>query len=229
MNLTKPKLLKKDWPVLIFDIPDPIWQEIEEIEEEGRRYKDHPLSYLKAHYNAGYGRNKNEIGNDYQCNIPLYLIQKSFWFPWVLKVAEEYSKYLNFNITNESSKGRNVVMSSRYNMQHHTDEFYDVWLNFAYKGNKNFPHYHPYADIAGVVYCKNKSLEPTYFYKTKIDYTGKPVVVDSSKYRGREKTMVLFPANLWHEVKEKKDDDERITLAFNLNFLDHSGVQRIAT
>ena len=31
MALKKPKLLKKEWPILVFDIPDPIWEEIGEI------------------------------------------------------------------------------------------------------------------------------------------------------------------------------------------------------
>ena len=67
MALTKPKLLKQGYPILVFDIPDPIWEEIEEIVEDGKRIKDHPLSYLKEHINFGYNHFDN--GNEYQCNV----------------------------------------------------------------------------------------------------------------------------------------------------------------
>ena len=201
--MSKVKKLK-DRPVLIFDIPDIIWNEIHEMVNESRFFKDHPLSHLKEHHNLGYSEENK--WNDYQCNISPYLIQKSFWFPWTLRLAETYCELLGLD--NKAVK-RNILLPCRNSFQH--DDFYDIWTNFAYKGNKNPPHYHPPADIAGVIYYKNPSLEPTHFYDMN-------ELKNSVQYPGNEQTMVLFPANTWHEVKEKQDDDERITIAFNLNF-----------
>ena len=47
---------------------------------------------------------------------------------------------------------------------------------------------------------------------------------NSVEYDGIEKTMILIRADLYHEVKEKMTDDERITIAFNINFTLGSGV-----
>ena len=213
MALTKPKLLKKEWPILVFDIPDPIWEEIGEIVEEGKRTKDHPLSYLKEHINAGYNRNIDN-GNEYQCNVSTHLIQKSFLFPWILRVSEKYCTHLGFNSPEKNLDGayRSTVMHSRHMFWH--SDGYDMWINFAKKGSRNKPHIHPPCDIAGVIYCQNKSKDPTIFHMGK----------NSVEYDGIEKTMILIRADLYHEVKEKMTDDERITIAFNINFTLGSGV-----
>ena len=213
MALTKPKLLKKGWPILAFDIPDPIWEEIGEIVEDGRRTKEHPLSYLKEHINVGYNSNIDN-GNEYQCNVSTHLIQKSFLFPWILRVSEKYCTHLGFNYPGQTLDGsyRSTVMHSRHMFWHW--EGYDMWINFAKMGSRNKPHIHPPCDIAGVIYYQNKSKDPTIFHMGK----------NSVEYDGIEKTMILIRADLYHEVKEKMTDDERITIAFNINFTLGSGV-----
>ena len=217
MELTKPKLLKKGWPILVFDIPDPIWEEIGEIVEEGKRTKDHPLSYLKEHINVGYNRIIDN-GNEYQCNVSTHLIQKSFLFPWILRVSEKYCTHLGFNSPEKNLDGsyRATVLHSRHRFLH--SDGYDMWMNFAKMGSRNKPHVHPICDIAGVIYCQNKSKDPTIFHMGK----------NSVEYGGIEKTMILIRSNLLHEVKEKMTDDERITIAFNINFIPGAGVNRIS-
>ena len=217
MALTKPKLLKQGWPILVFDIPDPIWEEIGEIVEEGKRTKDHPLSYLKEHINVGYNRIIDN-GNEYQCNVSTHLIQKSFLFPWILRVSEKYCTHLGFNSPKPNRLGyyRSTVIHTRHVLSH--SDGYDMWINFAKKGSRNEPHMHLPCDIAGVIYCQNKSKDPTIFHMDK----------NSVEYSGIEKTMILIRSNLLHEVKEKMTDDERITIAFNINFIPGAGVNRIS-
>ena len=217
MELTKPKLLKQGWPILVFDIPDPIWEEIEEIVEDGKRTKDHPLSYLKENINAGYNHS-DTVGNEYQCNVNINLIQKSFLFPWILRLSEKYCTHLGFDSPKPNSLGfyRSTVIYPRHLLSH--SEGYDMWINFAKKGSRNRPHTHRPCDIAGVIYCQNKSKDPTIFHMGK----------NSVEYSGIEKTMILIRADLLHEVKEKMTDDERITIAFNVNFTSGSGVNRIS-
>ena len=79
---------------------------------------------------------------------------------------------------------------------------YDIWTNFAYKGDDNPTHNHA-GLLSGVIYYKNHG-HPTHFD----EYGG--------SYEGKDGTMVMFPASVLHHVEEQTVDKERITLAFNI-------------
>ena len=92
-----------------------------------------------------------------------------------------------------------------YYMREHHGHFdgYDIWANFAYKGNYNPEHDHAGA-LSGVIYYKNKDLTPTHFPD------------DDVIYAGDEKTMIVFPNDTPHYVEKQVSTKERITIAFNL-------------
>jgi hypothetical protein len=79
---------------------------------------------------------------------------------------------------------------------------YDIWTNFAYKGDDNPTHNHA-GLLSGVIYYKNH---------------GHPTVFDEHGcgYEGLDGTMVMFPAGTWHHVEPQTTNKERITLAFNI-------------
>ena len=79
---------------------------------------------------------------------------------------------------------------------------YDIWTNFAYKGDDNPRHNHA-GFLSGVIYYKNHT-HPTIFDEYNV------------AYEGLDRTMVMFPSSVWHHVEPQIGNKERITLAFNI-------------
>ena len=80
---------------------------------------------------------------------------------------------------------------------------YDIWTNFAYKGDDNPIHNHA-GFLSGVIYYKNHT-HPTIFDEY------------NCAYEGKDGTMVMFPASVLHHVESQHQNKERITLAFNIS------------
>ena len=183
------KKLQENCPVMIAKIPDLIMKEIDIWVEESKKIKDHPLAELKAHENVGYIGYDSLKHNSYQTSIPCNLIEQSFWLAWTIRlIAENWGSGYH----------------REYQLLKHHGHFdgYDIWTNFSYKGDDNPTHWHS-GSISGVIYYKNHD-HATYFD----DY--------DVKYDGYDGTMVLFPSDVRHHVKEQLLDEERITIAFNI-------------
>ena len=187
LNMRK---LRDGCPVMVAPIPKPIMKEIDLWVKESKKLKNHPLAELKAHENVGYLTQDGQKHNSYQCSIPAYLIEQSFWLAWTIRLA---AKYWGGGKNNHSYKLRK--------WDGHFDG-YDIWTNFCYKGDDNPTHSHGGA-LSGVIYYQNH-LHPTYFD----DY--------QTAYMGDNGTMVMFPSNTRHHVEEQTSSRERITLAFNI-------------
>ena len=186
------KKLRDGCPVMVIRIPKPIMKEIDLWVKESKRLKDHPLAELKAHQNYGYldgGVGKKH--NSYQCSISSHLIDQSFWLAWVLRLTAKY--------WGMGAEHRQFMMRK---WDGHFDG-YDIWTNFAYKGDDNPSHNHS-GLLSGVIYYQNHN-HPTYFD----DY--------DCAYFGENGTMIMFPSQVIHHVKEQISSKERITLAFNIN------------
>ena len=190
--IMKMRRLYPGCPVLIFDIPRLIKKELDQFVRESRRIKNHPLAELKAHENVGYKHPDapREKYNSYQCTIPTHLVANSFWLAWVLKLTGEYWGM---------EKGHR---SFKLRMWPGHFDGYDLWTNFAYKGDSNPTHAHA-GFLSGVIYYKNH---------------GHPTIFDEygCSYEGKDGTMVMFPSEVFHHVEEQTANKERITLAFNI-------------
>ena len=162
-----------------------IIKELSSWKKECDKIKKHPLSKLKLHENVG------SKTNSYQVSVPSILVENSYWLALVLRLCGA--------ITNEDH--RNFFIRKWHG---HFDG-YDMWINYAYKGNSNPKHHHG-GFLSGVVYLNNKS-DVTHFLKNNINFIGK------------KGDMILFPSNLEHKVETQKEDYERITFAFNINKL----------
>ena len=182
--------LQDGCPVMVCKIPPQIMKEIDGWIKESRRFKDCPLAELKAHENVGYLAADGKKHNSYQCSISPHLIEQSFWVAWVLRLATKYW-----------GMGKNSRDFRLRKWQGHFDA-YDIWTNFAYKGDDNPRHNHA-GFLSGVIYCKNH---------------GHPTIFDEHgvAYEGKDGTMVMFPSNTWHHVEPQVSNKERITLAFNI-------------
>ena len=186
----KMKKLREGCPVLVFDIPKVIRKEIDGWVKESRKFKDHPLAELKAHENVGYKMMDGKVHNSYQTSISPHLIEQSFWLAWVLRLTAKYwgmgTSHRDFSLRKWNG---------------HFDS-YDIWTNFAYKGDDNPTHNHA-GFLSGVIYHKNHK-HPTLF-----DQYG-------CGYQGFDGTMVMFPSSVLHHVESQTVNKERITLAFNI-------------
>ena len=183
-------------PVLAIKIPSPIMKEIDGWVKESKKFKNSPLAELKAHENVGDKMMDGKAHNSYQCSISPHLIEQSFWLAWVIRLA---TKYWGMGKNNRCFKIRS--------WSGHFDG-YDIWTNFAYKGDDNPTHNHA-GFLSGVIYYKNH---------------GHPTIFDDydCAYEGNDGTMVMFPAGTRHHVNEQIVNKERITLAFNLLQLDQN-------
>ena len=177
-------------PVMVTKIPKQIMKEIDGWVNESKKFKNNPLAELKAHENIGYLSADGKKHNSYQCSISPHLIEQSFWLAWVLRLS---AKYWGGGKDNRYFKMRK--------WDGHFDG-YDIWTNFAYKGDDNPSHHHG-GFLSGVIYYKNHN-HPTIF-----DEYG-------CAYEGEDGTMVMFPASTTHHVKSQTVNKERITLAFNI-------------
>ena len=179
---------------MIADIPRPIMKEIGLWTKECRKIKDHPLAELKAHENAGYLALDDVKYNSYQVSVPKRLINESFWLAWTVRLAAKY--------------WGNGKPNRAFRLCDYPGHFdgYDVWANFAYKGDQNPRHTH-HGNVSGVIYYQNHD-HPTVFEQT------------GDVYHGKNGTMVMFPSNTLHYVVEQKSNKERITYAFNLEIFE---------
>ena len=184
------KKLQDDCPVMVTKIPKQILKEIDGWINESKKFKNSPLAALKAHENVGYLTFDGKKHNSYQAPISPHLVDSSFWLAWVLRLS---AKYWGMGKTD-----RNFGLRK---WDGHFDG-YDIWTNFAYKGDDNPTHNHA-GFLSGVIYYKNHK-HPTIF-----DEYG-------MAYEGLDGTMVMFPSNTWHHVEPQTVNKERITLAFNI-------------
>ena len=183
-------------PVLAAKIPSQIMKEIGGWVKESKKIKNSPLAALKAHENVGYKMMDGKAHNTYQCSISPHLVESSFWLAWVIRLAAKHW-----------GMGKNNRLFKLRMWRGHFDG-YDIWTNFAYKGDDNPTHNHA-GFLSGVIYYKNH---------------GHPTIFDDYDcgYEGNDGTMVMFPSKVRHHVNEQTVNKERITLAFNLMQLDQN-------
>ena len=183
--------LREGCPVMVVKLPPQIQKELDVWVNESKKFKNSPLAELKAHENVGYISMDGKKHNSYQCSISPHLIEQSFWMAWVLRLT---AKYWGMGRDNRQFKLR------KWNG--HFDG-YDIWTNFAYKGDDNPTHNHA-GFLSGVIYYKNHK-HPTIFDEYNM------------AYEGEDRTMVMFPSAVLHHVEPQTVDKERITLAFNIS------------
>ena len=189
-DILEMKKLQDGCPVMAIRIPKPIMKEIDLWVKESKRLKSHPLAELKAHENYGYIGIDGKKHNSYQCSISPHLIDQSFWLAWVLRLT---AKYWGMGAHNRD-----------FNLRKWEGHFdgYDIWTNFAYKGDDNPSHNHA-GFLSGVIYYQNHN-HPVHFDEY------------NCSYKGENGTMIMFPSQVLHHVKEQTSSKERITLAFNI-------------
>ena len=176
-------------PVLVCKLPEELFKEIQDFVEICRKYKTHPLSFLRQHYNAG--------ENSYQVSIPRSVCGDSFTMPYLIYLGQFFLYKVDEIDLEDSFRSLRIRESSN-----HFDNI-DFWINYISKGDFNPDHTHADNEgLSGVIYVTGNG-QPTIF-NNDVEYYGKPGEI------------AIFPAWLLHRVDEHTDENERITLSFNL-------------
>ena len=167
---------------MVTRIPKPIMKEISLwVKKVLKIILYHPSKRIKFGYLDGDGKKHNS----YQCSIPPHLIEKSFWLAWVIRLSAKY--------WGMGAKNRQFMMRK---WDGHFDA-YDIWTNFAYRGDDNPTHNHG-GLLSGVIYYQNHN-HPVHFDEY------------NCAYAGDNGTMIMFPSHVLHHVKEQTSSKERIT------------------
>jgi len=102
----------------------------------------------------------------------------------------------------------------------------NMWANVNYPGGYNRPHLHPNSLFSGVYWIKtpqNSGNLMLYDPRPGVQMTmpnrkeGKlsPELWREVHYEPKAGRCIMFPSWLWHEVKENKSNDTRISVSFN--------------
>jgi hypothetical protein len=181
-------------PVFVGKLPTAIHQELLEWTEHCRKFKDHELSILLEHVNAGL--------NSYQISVPKHLQESSFTQAYLITLGKLYIAKTFPPLLKKSMGERLEILRHRvsfYGTQDHYD--WGIWINYANTGDINPMHTHV-GQLSGVLYVKNTEASPTNFN-------------NEVQYNGKDGYVAIFPADYEHGVAEHTGD-ERITMSFNL-------------
>ena len=180
----------EDTSIMQGKVPIELNNNLIDLANKYKKIKEHSLSCLRYH--------KNTEGNSYQISITKQDLHDSFLFGFLINLGEYYIH--KFTKEPLEKLHRRVVLREHTN---HYDEV-DVWLNYSYKQSKLDWHAHS-GSLSGVIYIVNPDNIETTFKKT--------------SFAGSLGDIVIFNSNEQHKVKENKTDNERVTIAFNLNYL----------
>jgi uncharacterized protein (TIGR02466 family) len=95
------------------------------------------------------------------------------------------------------------------------------WLNYTKQNEFHHVHEHPNSFLSGVLYLQTCEEDKIYFYKKKYQQISPNIKTwnsfNSSSWWFPVKNgdIILFPSELTHSVDIKKQDNTRISLAFN--------------
>ena len=136
------------------------------------------------------------------------------YMSWFGDRIKEYIDHMNFNM----SSGRDIYLAS-------------MWFNINGKGHYNASHNHPNTTVAGVLWIKapkncghlvfesqNEFSEYNLMSVQKQETIDEYLACPAYRIVPSDGLMVLFPSHLRHYVDQNESDEDRISLAFNIDF-----------
>ena len=107
-----------------------------------------------------------------------------------------------------------------------------AWININKPGAYNIKHDHPDSNLAGVLWIKcsdnsgniefdNPSVFQTYreIDSYTDDFKNKSDIYQSYYFTPIEGRVLVFPSHLLHKVDENKSEEDRISVSFNIRFV----------
>jgi uncharacterized protein (TIGR02466 family) len=138
---------------------------------------------------------------------------KSFapFFKYVTTLLEEY--------------GRIYPTGTKFNLK-------NAWINVNPPGSYNSSHTHPQSTISGVLWIKCPENCGSIVFESPVSHTQQeimekinPEIAEKNNYypsyfiKPSEGTLLLFPSDVRHWVEENLSSEDRISIAFNLEFV----------
>jgi len=109
----------------------------------------------------------------------------------------------------------------------------NMWININRKGDYNTEHDHPQSDVSAVLWIKTPKdcgalifPSPKSFTQDKIlDVLDREIITQTKSdhifaFLPEEGKMVIFPSDMRHSVEMNNSDEDRISIAFNMEFCD---------
>ena len=111
------------------------------------------------------------------------------------------------------------------------------WLNYTEQNQFHHEHEHPNSYLSGVYYIEaNKEIDNITFLKPNAYATIVPSFIEYNAFNSswwqlpvETQDIVLFPSFLAHKVITKKENNKRISLAFNVFLKGELGIQKHLT
>lgn len=125
-----------------------------------------------------------------------------------------------------------ILQNALKGLTHYNVDFKinNMWININKKGNYNDMHNHPLCNLSGVFWVKTPENCGTLFFQSPNTFAQclllkhvNPEVAETQNYYNifkitpKEGTMILFPPDLYHGVDQNESDEDRISIAFNLD------------
>lgn len=105
----------------------------------------------------------------------------------------------------------------------------NLWININKKNDFNWNHIHPQSHLSGVFWVKcpknsgtlvfdspNNFSDHRIYQAMKKNYSTKFYMHEVSNFQPEEGSLILFPPNLRHGVTPNLSNEDRISIAFNL-------------
>lgn len=109
------------------------------------------------------------------------------------------------------------------------------WININQKGDYHKRHKHPNSLLSGVFYIETSETDSIMFHKSSewlFDIEPSEVThlnCDHWHYPVKNNTLLIFPSFLEHEVPQKLNEGNRISLSFNTFFTGTAGKNERST
>ena len=137
-----------------------------------------------------------------------------------LRVLQEAKKFL-------------VAMQMKKELDHSilSLRVHDLFCNINRKYSSHGPHRHEYVDLSAVYYVDvdtdssefiaHNPIEPLLMHTRPHFFADtSPMAQEKWEFRPENGKLLLFPSWMMHEVAQQRTDHERISLAFNLGFME---------
>lgn len=138
-------------------------------------------------------------------------------------VGNSLSKYLEIFETHLDSV-KSVYSNKKIKVK-------SAWFNINFPGSHNMVHTHPTSTLTGVWWLKVPENSGNLVIESPFEYTQHKVInsldarvkeqfniYDCYHLKPKEGTIVLFPSDIRHSVETNDSIEDRISIAFNLEF-----------
>jgi uncharacterized protein (TIGR02466 family) len=161
------------------------------------------------------------IYNYYKITDGVNLSNRGGWqSPSDFYLDESFDQFTDYILTNALTSLKHYDLDFKLS---------NMWINLNRKNDYNVIHNHPNSIISGVFWVKTPENCGSLTFQSPHDFTQslllKTVQLEIAKnqnyyasyiFTPKEGTMILFPSEMLHGVEPNESDEDRISIAFNL-------------